>query len=51
MIHIKVSNMFYLLHTLSAALSLERCLLRTSDSQGVEGVVRAGLEDKVADSV
>ncbi len=33
-------------HTLSAALSLERCLRRTSDSQGAEGVVRAGLEDK-----
>ncbi len=33
-------------HTLSAALSLERCLRRTSDSRGAEGVVRAGLEDK-----
>ncbi len=33
-------------HTLSAALSLERCSRRTSDSQGAEGVVRAGLEDK-----
>ncbi len=33
-------------HTLSAALSLERCLWRTIDSQGAEGVVRAGLEDK-----
>ncbi len=33
-------------HTISAALSLERCLRRTSDSQGAEGVVRAGLEDK-----
>ncbi len=33
-------------HTLSAALSLERCSQRTSDSQGAEGVVRAGLEDK-----
>ncbi len=33
-------------HTLSAALSLEQCLRRTSDSQGAEGVVRAGLEDK-----
>ncbi len=37
---------FYLRHNLSAALSLERCLRRTSDSQGAEGVVRAGLEDK-----
>ncbi len=33
-------------HTLSAALSFERCSRRTSDSQGAEGVVRAGLEDK-----
>ncbi len=33
-------------HTLSAALSLGRCSQRTSDSQGAEGVVRAGLEDK-----
>ncbi len=33
-------------HNLSAALSLERCSRRTSDSQGAEGVVRAGLEDK-----
>ncbi len=33
-------------HTLSAALSLERCSRRTSDSQGAEGVVWAGLEDK-----
>ncbi len=33
-------------HTLSAALSLERCSRRTTDSQGAEGVVRAGLEDK-----
>ncbi len=30
-------------HTLSAALSLERCSRRTSDSQGAEW---AGLEDK-----
>ncbi len=28
------------------ALSLERCSWRTTDSQGAEGVVRAGLEDK-----
>ncbi len=33
-------------HTLSAALSLERCSRRTSDSQGAGGVVWAGLEDK-----
>ena len=33
-------------HNLSAALSLERCSRRTSDNQGAEGVVRAGLEDK-----
>ncbi len=33
-------------HTLSAALSLEQCLRRTSDSQGAEGVARTGLEDK-----
>ncbi len=33
-------------HTLSAALSLERCSQRTTDSQGAEGVVWAGLEDK-----
>ncbi len=33
-------------HTLSAALSLERCTRRTTDSQGAEGVVHAGLEDK-----
>ncbi len=33
-------------HTLSAALSLERCSRRMSDSQGAEGVVRDGLEDK-----
>ncbi len=32
--------------TLSAALSLEQCSRRTSDSQGVECVVRACLEDK-----
>ncbi len=32
--------------TISAALSLERCSRRTSDSQGAEGVLRAGLEDK-----
>ncbi len=37
---------FDLRHTLSAALSLERCSRRTSDSQGAEGVVQAGLEDK-----
>ncbi len=35
-----------LCHTLSAALSLKRCSLRMSDSQGAEGVVWAGLEDK-----
>ncbi len=34
-------------HTLSAALSLERCSWRTTDSQGAEGVLRAGLDDKV----
>ncbi len=33
-------------YTLSAALSLERCSRRTTDSQGAEGVVRAGLEVK-----
>ncbi len=33
-------------HTLSAALSLERCSRRTTDIQGAEGVVRAGLEVK-----
>ncbi len=33
-------------HTLSAALSLERCSQRTSDSQGAEGVVQAVQEDK-----
>ncbi len=33
-------------HTLSAALSLERCSRRTTDSQGAEVAVRAGLEDK-----
>ncbi len=33
-------------HTLSAALSLERGSWRTSDSQGVEGVVQNGLEDE-----
>ncbi len=33
-------------HTLSAALSLKRCSWRMTDSQGAEGVVRAGLEDK-----
>ncbi len=33
-------------HNFSAALSLERCSWRTTDSQGAEGVVRAGLEDK-----
>ncbi len=37
---------YYYYYTLSAALSLERCSRRTSDSQGAEGVVRAGLEDK-----
>ncbi len=44
---IKIKVRFYdLHHTLSAALSLERCSRRTTDSQGAEGVVRAGLEDK-----
>ncbi len=38
---------FDLLHTLSAALSLEQCSQRTSDGRGAEGVVRAGLEDKM----
>ncbi len=33
-------------HTLSAALSLERCSRRTTDSQGAEGVTWAGLKDK-----
>ena len=33
-------------HTFSEALSLERCSRRTSDNQGAEGVLRAGLEDK-----
>ncbi len=33
-------------HTLSAALSLEQCSRRTSDSQGAEVVVRSGLEEK-----
>ncbi len=33
-------------HTLSAALSLERCSWRKTDSQVAEGVVWAGLEDK-----
>ncbi len=33
-------------HILSAALSLERFSRRTTDSQGAEGVLRIGLEDK-----
>ncbi len=33
-------------HTLSAALSLEQCLQRTSDSQWAEGVAWAGLDVK-----
>ncbi len=33
-------------HVLSAALSLERCSRITTDSQGAEGVVPSGLEDK-----
>ncbi len=33
-------------HTLSVALSLERCSRRTTDRQGAKGVVHAGLEDK-----
>ncbi len=37
---------FDLHHTFSAALSLEQCSRRTSDSQGAEGVVHAGLDDK-----
>lgn len=31
---------------LSAALSLDQCSRRTSDNQGLEGVVHAGLEDR-----
>ncbi len=37
---------FDLCYNVSAALSLKRCSLRTLDSQGVEGVVRAGLEER-----
>ncbi len=37
---------FDLCHTLSAALSLERCSRRSSDSQGAEGVIWASLEDR-----
>lgn len=33
-------------HFLSADLSLVRCSRITSDSQGLEGVARAGLEDR-----
>ncbi len=33
-------------HFLSAARSLVRCSRRTSDNQGLEGAVRAGLEEK-----
>lgn len=33
-------------HFLFAALSLERCLWRTSDNQGAEGVARADLDEK-----
>ncbi len=43
---LRSAGFFDLCHTLSAALSLERCSRRTSDSQGAEGVVQAGLEDK-----
>ncbi len=39
-------GIFYLHHTFSAALSLVQCSLRTSDSQGEEGVVWAGQENK-----
>lgn len=34
-----------LCHFLSAALTLERCSLRSSDSQGADGVMHAGLDD------
>ncbi len=33
-------------HFLSAALRLERCSRRTSDNQGSEGAIRAGLEER-----
>ncbi len=33
-------------HFLSAALNLERCSQRTSDNQELEGVARAGLEER-----
>ncbi len=33
-------------HFLSAALSSDRCSQRTSDSQGLEGAARAGLEER-----
>lgn len=33
-------------HFLSAALSLVRCSRRTSNNQGLEGVARAGLEER-----
>lgn len=33
-------------HSLSAALSLEQCLWRTSDSQGAEGVAWACLDER-----
>ena len=37
---------FDLRHFLSAALSSVRCSRRTSDNQGLEGVARAGLEER-----
>ncbi len=44
-IHKRSVEFFYLRHILSAALSLEQCSLRTSDSQGAK-VVHAGLNER-----
>ncbi len=45
MTDIQSVGFFYLHHTLSTALNLERCLQRTSDSKRGEGLVWAGLEE------
>ncbi len=43
-VELRTDGSFDLRHFLSAALSLVRCSRRTSDNQGLEGAVRAGLD-------
>ncbi len=43
---LRADGSFDLRHFLSADRSLVRCSQRTSDNQGLEGAVRAGLEER-----